>query len=386
MKSAEILAVIFIFLIIFPYIIYPALLWILSKLFKKPVKIDNNYKPPITFILSVHNEEKLLRKTIESVFNSGYPLELINFIIGSDGSTDNSCTIVKELMEKYKKLELYEFPRSGKNFVINQIVPQAKTNIIIFIDADTNILPGTLDSYLSYYSDDTVGSVVASVDYFNKIGNSGSFGEALYQKLESFIRIWEGNIKSNTNTLSAMYGIKKELFSPIPNDNVCDDLYILLNVSLKRKRVIFDKSTKVIDIRRKSMSGEMKRRIRFVAGGLAAIWSMKRLLIPDYGWVSFFLFSHKLLRYFSPLLLIGLFICTFFMVPNSVFYQIFIYGQLILYMFSFLGWVLEKIKINFILFKVPLFFVMINIGFLFGILKFVRGSQNAIWEKVVPNT
>jgi biofilm PGA synthesis N-glycosyltransferase PgaC len=382
----EILSIALFVLLIFPYLFYPIILWFLSKLLNKPVKCDKNYKPAVTFILSVYNEDKLIKDTVESVFQCGYPSELLNFIVGSDGSTDKTCSIVKEMMHKYKNLQLFEFPRSGKNFVLNQIVPKAQTDLILYIDADTRLLPNSLDKFISNFADESIGSVLASVEIYNNEVDSGTFGESLYQKLEAFIRTWEGSIISNTNTLSALYGIKRELYSPLPNDVVCDDMYYILNISLHRKRVIFDNLTKVLDVRRKSLSGEMKRRIRFVAGGLAAIWSLKRLLLPDYGWVSFFLVSHKLLRYSSPLFLIGLIICTFLMPINTKFFLIFAYGQVILYLFSLIGWFLEKLKIYFILFKIPLFFLSINIGFLLGIVKFIKGTQNSIWDKVVQNT
>ncbi|OGU11992.1 MAG: hypothetical protein A2X61_12400 [Ignavibacteria bacterium GWB2_35_12] len=386
MSIPEFLILLFLFLLIYPIIFYPLILWLLSKLFNKPVQQKQNYEPDVTFILSVYNEEELIRDAIESVFKSGYPIDKLNLIVGSDGSNDKTCNIIHELMLKYKNLVLYEFPRSGKNYVLNQIVPKAKSEIILYIDADSRIIPNSLETYLSNYFDDNVGSVLASIVIYSDDSNTGSIGESLYHKLESYIRIWESSIKTNTNTLSALYGVKKELYTPIPNDLVCDDLYNIISVSLQNKRVIYDEDTKVIEVRRKTLKGELRRRVRFVAGGLNTLWNLKKEIIKDFGWTSFFIISHKLIRYFSPIFLIGIFILTLILTPNSKLFPYFAYGQLLLYLSTLIGWVFEKMKINIILFKLPLFFISINIGFLLGLIKFLLATPNAAWDKVVNNS
>jgi cellulose synthase/poly-beta-1,6-N-acetylglucosamine synthase-like glycosyltransferase len=381
----EIILLILFFLLIYPFVIYPLLLWIFSKLFRKTIKQDVSYKPEVTFILSVYNEEELVSEAIESVFNCGYPNELIHLIIGSDGSTDNTSNIIEELMHKHKNISFYEFPRSGKNYVLNQIIPKSNTEIILFIDADSRIIPNSLELYLSKYYDENVGSSLAAIEIINDENNTGSFGETLYHKFESNIRRWESAIKTNTNTLSALFGIKKELYKPIPNDLVCDDLFHILSISLQNKRVIYDEDTKVIEVRRKTLKGELRRRVRFVAGGLSTLWNLKKEIIKDFGWTSFFILSHKLIRYLSPFFLIGIFISTILLTSNSKLFPYFAIGQLVLYSSTLIGWVFEKMKINFILFKIPLFFISINIGFLLGIFKFLLATPNSAWDKVIKS-
>ena len=372
------------FLLAYIFIFYPLLLWILSKIFEKKTIINHSYKPPVTFIIAAHNEANYIADAIESIYNSGYPIELLNVIVGSDGSTDNTINVLKQLQNKYNTLKVLEFNRSGKNFVINQLIKEVETEIVMFMDADLRIKYGNLNNALNKFSDASIGCVMSSLEIIQQTNNDnvGSFGEILYQKLETNIRIFESRIKSNVNSLGTLYGIKIKYFIAYPNDLVCDDLFTILSIVKHRKRVIFCNDSAVTEVRSKSLKGEMQRRIRLVGGGLSTLWQMKRLLMPDYGWSSFFLLSHKLSRYFSPILLISILILTFLNDTSSLFFKVVAIAQLILYFSALMGWLLEKIKIKFFLFRIFVFFISMNVSFLLGIIRFISGGQNSKWERI----
>ncbi len=387
MSIPEIIILTLFFALLYIFILYPILLWIFSKIFKKPLKIDINFKPLVTFIISAYNEEKYIKAAIESIISSGYPSNLIRIIVGSDGSTDNTATIVKELQNKYDGISLYEFERSGKNYVLNQLVLKADTEIIMFMDADLRINKGILDDCLNKFSNSSIGCVMCSLNIIqqNNNNNIGTFGEILYQKLETKIRHYESLINSNVNSLGTLYGIRKQYFINFPNDLVCDDFFTILSIAKHKKRVFFDQLLEVIEIREKSLKGEIKRRVRLVAGGLSTIWKMKRLLLPDYGWTTFFLISHKLIRYLSPLFLITFIVIMLLMNQDSFLFKPLVYSQLFLYITATLGYLLEKINIRFFLFRISVFFISMNIGFLLGIFRFLKQGQNSKWDRVDAN-
>ncbi|TAL69741.1 MAG: glycosyltransferase [Bacteroidetes bacterium] len=371
----------FIFELVYAFFLYPWILCILSKLFSKPVRKNLNFYPEITVIIASYNEENYIEDAVNSIYESGYPAELINTLIGSDGSTDNTSNVVKQLINKYPKIRLFEYPRSGKNYLLNQLVPNAETEIIFYMDADLRISYGTFNKLLSILADDDVGSVMASLKIVRYDDNTGYLGESSYQYLETFIRRWESSIYSCTNSLGTLYCIKKEHYNALPNNLVCDDLYRILYVSFKGKRVIFDNDSEVIEVRQKSLKGELRRRFRLTAGSLSTIWKLKRLLLPDYGWISFFVISHKIARYASPFMLIGIFISSLILSAYSDLYLIFVYGQLILYFSALIGWLFEKINIKFLPFRISLLFITMNVSFIIGILWFLIGGQNAKWER-----
>ncbi len=87
-----------------------------------------NQKPKLSVIIPAYNEEKRLPKTLAEI--DGY-LRKQSFeseiIVVSDGSTDRTTEMVKDLMGKIKNLRLIEFKkRQGKGFGVKTGILEAK--------------------------------------------------------------------------------------------------------------------------------------------------------------------------------------------------------------------------------------------------------------------
>jgi len=111
----------------------------------------------ISFLIAVHNEEKLIGKVLDNLLN--IPCDDYEIIVGLDGCNDKSEEIVKAYKKvKYCKLNL----RKGKNAVINKLVEQASGDIIIIHDADWLFrVPdkGSLDRLIALFKSQKVGGV-----------------------------------------------------------------------------------------------------------------------------------------------------------------------------------------------------------------------------------
>lgn len=364
-------------------VIYPLVLNLISIFVKSPLRLKKDYEPEITILIAAYNEEELITDCLNSVLNCDYPKEKMRILVGSDGSTDRTNEIVKSYQDNYDNIQLFEYGRSGKNKVLNELVKNVKTEISFFLDADLRLRKDSLRNLVGILSDEKVGAALASVNIvkYDDNLNAGSHGESVYQKYESFLRAKESEIHSNINSLGTLYGIKTEYFKPFPSDTVCDDLFNVFSIALKDKRIIFDKNTIVDEVRLKSLNQEFFRRVRVVAGGLSTISYSSGLISPAYGWSSFFIWSHKMLRWFSPIFVILIFILTFLVPIESEIKTVLIWLQLFLYFSAFIGFILEKAKISVVFFKLAYFYLSMNAAFFVGILRFLQGKQNAAWDR-----
>ncbi len=379
----EILLIVSLGLVFYTFVIYPFLLMLLSAVFKKTLKTNTEYKPDISIVISAYNEEEYIQDAVESLFSTDYPLEKISVFVGSDGSSDRTYEIVNGLKEKYNNLHLYNFGRLGKNRVLNEVFPHTSTELVFFMDADCRADKDSISRMVETFSDPTVGAVIASMNSIDEGSNDniGRLGETLYQKYEMVLRVGESRIKSTVNSLGAFYGIRRETYKPLPSDKVCDDYMPLLDSIAVNKRVIFLREASVTEVRKKSLNNEISRRIRFTAGAMSTVWYAKKLFNPKYGWITFFLFSHKIIRWLTPLFLIAAAVFTLLLSPDSAIRLPLMIAQGTLYFVAFLGWILEKLKLKLVIFKIPLFFITMNIGFFLGIIRFIAGLQNAMWER-----
>ncbi len=377
-----ILIAVFLYPVLHSYILYPFYLVLLKAIYKKGINKDYSCKPTVSIVISAYNEEKLIRDCVQSLLDLVYPKEKIEILVGSDGSSDKTSEIVKELAEKDSRIRLFEYGRSGKNKVLNQTVPLTKNDIICFMDADCRLTKNGLSELMSNFADEEVGAAICKMESIGEdTEDTGGKGEKLYQAYEIFLRSSESEIYSTVNSLGAFYGIRREMYKPLTNMQICDDYMPILDTMTEGKRVIFDKKAIVNEVREKSLDDEFGRRVRVSAGGLATVKEAASLLNPFNQPVSFFLWSHKVLRWFSPVFLLIVFLLSLSLDLSDTIAKYILYPQLAFYGMALFGWLLDKIKLNNIIFKIPLFFVSMNAGFLLAIFKFISKKHEAIWSR-----
>jgi cellulose synthase/poly-beta-1,6-N-acetylglucosamine synthase-like glycosyltransferase len=372
-----------IILILYPLLIYPFIIKVLSA--KKPdIKSNPIIENPvaITIIISAYNEEGLISDAIHSVFNSDYPPSLIQLIVGSDGSTDNTNNILLSMRNLYPNLEPHILDRMGKNAVLNTLSPLARGKYLFYMDADCRLQKDSINRLLSILKNEDIGAVISSMNSIEEedsVNNLGGQGEGKYQMHEQTLRINESKIHSTVSALGAFYGIKKEFYSPLPNKNVCDDWMPLMHVLMNNKRVVSLDDTEVFEVRGKSLKNEINRRIRITSGGIATIWASKKLLNPKYGWVTFALFSHKVMRNLLPLFTFAIIILSLILFNTIYFLPIF----LIMLLFVILSLIGKFSKKSNKLTKVPklcsYFIFMVTAQFL-GLISFLFDKNISTWD------
>jgi glycosyltransferase involved in cell wall biosynthesis len=93
-------------------------------------------KETVSVILPVYNEEKVLKRSVESIKNVLEKMpNKYEIIISEDGSTDRTAEIAKSL-ECGAIRALNNRKRKGKGAAIKHATERAKGNVIIFMDAD----------------------------------------------------------------------------------------------------------------------------------------------------------------------------------------------------------------------------------------------------------
>jgi glycosyltransferase involved in cell wall biosynthesis len=361
------------FMFAYPLVIYPIILAILPK--NKIKKRDENINS-LSVIIAAYNEEEHIVECIESILQSDITGLNLEILVGSDGSDDRTVDLVKTINSEIVKV--FDFPRQGKNQTLNQLVKESNNENLLFIDADFRLKSNNIKDLLANFGKLDVGIIICPIEMRTKSGEDSKEGESVYQKYESYIRRNESQIASCVNSLGS-YIIKKEIFESIPSDKYCDDLHSILTSIKKGKRVYFDEENKIQEVRKSNFFEDYSRRKRLVGGGLSTIFAFKDLLSFSNGWSAFFLWSHKILRWFSSVFLLLAYIVSLFML-DSIFGLLTAYTISVLIIISAIGYLLEKGEMSNPL-KLPLFFVSMNIGFIKGIMHYLYGNQNAKWSR-----
>jgi cellulose synthase/poly-beta-1,6-N-acetylglucosamine synthase-like glycosyltransferase len=362
------------------FLLYPALLKILSTVFKKEVRVSGDYFPSIDLVVAAYNEEKLIEGAIHSIYEDTYPPHLLKVWVANDGSGDRTAEILASLQKDFPSLHVLNLPRTGKNGALNEVFKKLTGDVTVFMDADCLIIKGGLQQLVSPFYDREVGAVIGRMSFDRNNNNAGTQGESFYQRLEHIMRSEESSISSIVSSLGAFYAVRKEYIRPLPNNNVCDDYLPLLRVAKLNKRIIYAPQAKVTEIREKDTSYEFGRIVRFTSGGLASLRETKSLLLPHYGWVSFFLWSHKILRWISPFFLLALFIASGIGAFKSSWIAFLFAVQVVFYSMAFFGWLMEKRNGGNSFLKLSYFFFIMNLSMMVGVYRFFKNTSTAQWE------
>ncbi|HKF24640.1 MAG TPA: glycosyltransferase, partial [Candidatus Acidoferrum sp.] len=121
--------------------------------------------PGVTVLIPAHNEEPVIVQTITSVLASDYPD--MHVVVVNDGSTDNTGALLDENFSTEPRVNIIHQVNRGKASALNNAMAHAQTEIVVTIDADTEIEPDAIRQLVRHFSNPKIGAVAGNV----KVGN-----------------------------------------------------------------------------------------------------------------------------------------------------------------------------------------------------------------------
>ena len=119
-------------------------------------------KPKVTVIVPVYNAGKFLNKCLDSIL--GQTLKNFQVICVNDGSTDNSCEILKEYENK---ITLLQTNNEGASIARNKALALAEGTYTIFLDADDTIPEDYIESLYQEAKNSKADIVITGFNYIH---------------------------------------------------------------------------------------------------------------------------------------------------------------------------------------------------------------------------
>src|SRR2546430_468137 len=88
-----------IFLILYPILIYPTLVFLLGLIWPRTRK-RRSWCPSVTVLIPAYNEAQNIAATIQNKLDQDYPRNQLEIIVISDGSTDGPMTLFADLVPR----------------------------------------------------------------------------------------------------------------------------------------------------------------------------------------------------------------------------------------------------------------------------------------------
>lgn len=370
------------------YVLYPFIL----KFFTLGKKLDyKEYSPQddlplLTVMMSVYNEEVVIGQKIKSIFESDYPKEKIEVLVGSDCSTDSTNQQLKELTAIYPNLKFFEYhERQGKIGTMNTLLDMAQGEIIVSTDANVMLDKNTLFELVRYFKDEKVGLVDTRMKN-TRIQHDGiSFQESFYIGHEVMVKHREGLLWGTMiGPFGGCFAIRKDLYKKPHFNTLVDDFFISMQVLRQGSRCLNNLESVVYEDVSNLISEEFRRKVRIATGNFQNLKEFGGLLWPIYKPVAFAFLSHKVIRWLGPLFILLAIVSIPFLM-NIYLYQFIAIAMGVVFLIPLFDYLLRSVGINFKLFRFVTHFFSMNIALMLGFFKYLKGVESNVWQPTQRN-
>lgn len=368
-------------LLIYPYLGYPLLVFLLTKVWSNSVE-SKDYTPNVSVLIAAYNEEHDIAATISNKLGLDYPADRIEVIVVSDASTDATEDIARNLAKDNKGhlKVLIQRPRQGKTAALNMASSHAKGDIFVFSDANSIYAKDALTRMMRNFADPSVGYVTGRMVYTHESGSSLGVESNMYMRYEDLLRRSETRLGSVVGVDGGIDAVRSNLYETMRPDQL-PDFVLPLSVVKCGYRVVYEPTAVLQEVALKKALDEYRMRVRVTLRALWAMYDMSSLFnVKRYGLYSWQLISHKLLRYtaFVPLFLLlplnGL------LWDQGPIYRLALVGQGVFYGLALFGKLIEGMRIRLHLPRLAYYFLVLNIACAIACVKFAKGEKQIIWS------
>ena len=376
------------FLLIYTWIFFPGWMLFAFRRSHKDQALDLGSRDtlPLTIVMFVHNEEGVLERSLAALQTCPKDLWDASFLVISDASTDDSHNIVERFASLDQRFTLIKSDeRLGKpgQWHRHQEMLRARQGYLLCLDADVLMqVEGwdVLHRLVSKYPD----AIIAGRSRSQSDSEEVYFdSESLYLSLETRLKLAEGDIfNSAIGVFGACYILPCKNLPVIPPKLTVDDFFIAYAQLKAGKPSIVSHEIVAHEYVSGKLAVEFRRKRRITCGNWQNLLMLPKLSGRSSFQTLWLLWSHKILRWLTPILGLALIVAGFFLdidvQPYGYFWSLTCIGLIISCMvIHFLGerFFHHSPKIL----RGITYFIIMNMAVLCGTFDFILGRHHGIW-------
>ena len=367
-------------LLIYAYFVYPLLMATIAGR-SKVTALDGNslYQkklPSVAVLVAAFNEEKHIAARIENLLQQDYPREKLQIIVGSDGSSDGTAEIARKYAAPRTVVHEFRVNR-GKASVLNDLVARASADVLVFTDANTVFNADTVRQLVLALNAQT--SAVCG-ELILEARHQGNNQDHQYWNFERRLKAAESNIGGLLGANGGVYAIHRACYQPLRPDTICDDFVIAMNIAVAGKGLRYIPAAAAFEDTPTDMVAEFHRRVRIGIGNYQALFRHPQYLFGGSWALSFTYFSHKVLRWLTPHLLILVLASSIFLAGTSL-YKLAAVSQLLGYAAAIAVFWLRNRYAWPKSIRAALLFATLNLAFLVAFKRFLAADYSGSWRR-----
>lgn len=382
----DLLIIISVAMLVYIYAGYYCILRLVSLFYPgREEQPDVRNLPTVTVLLTVFNEEAKIQDRLKNILDSDYPKHLLNIIVASDGSTDSTDEIVKSMSHPHIFL-VRPAQREGKTATQNYALEFVAGEIVIITDAETFFDTSCISNLVTPFSDPKVGGVDGHLQFDIDKESAVSESQGIYWRQELALRKLESRLGFLAVSSGPVIAIRRELI-PKMVDTVGEDCLLPLEVVKRGYLMKHQETALAYDRMNYAVAQEFRARARMTQRNWQGTWLYPDLLNPLKNFrVAVGLWSHKLLRWLSPIFLVAWLVSSVFVIYQSstqsvsLFIIILAISGVSFFVLGLVGAFLNYYGRRLSGISFIWTFWLANLGFLLGLLKAISGKKITVYR------
>lgn len=363
----------------YSYVLYPLCLAAMVRLLPSPPRHhadSTGARPAVACIVAAFNEERHIPARIANVLAQSYEPEKLTLYVGSDGSRDGTGQLIAARQGVRVKAFVFDKNR-GKASVLNDLVAASREPILVFSDANTMFETDAVARLVERFDDAAVGAVCGELQLLDA---NGSNQDSAYWRIERFLKRSEAQLGGLLGANGAIYAVRREAYRPIAHDTIIDDFCIAMTAAANGWKLVYEQRAVAIEETPDDIAGEYGRRVRIGIGNYQAFFRHPEYLTAT-NWATRFAYvSHKVLRWFTPHLMVVALAASALLSAEAPLYRLLLLLQLAVYGAAALVWYFNcERRLPRIVAMVYLLLTL-NWAFLVAFGRYVTGRYSGSWR------
>ena len=255
------------------------------------VKNSNQEEPVVDILVAARDEQNVITKLTEMLFDLDYPHDKLNIFIIDDGSVDNTNQILQRLSAKYKKLKIISRNKDaggGKSGALNYALQFTEGEWIFILDADAQLKKDTLKRIITFANNESLYAVQLRKSVLNSNKNFLTTCQSIEMSMDAIFQYGRLTISGVSELRGNGQLIKKDILigcGLFNEDTVTDDLDLSLRLLLSNSKIGILWDPPVMEEAVENLSALFAQRQRWAEGGLQRFFDYGGQLI--FGGISF---------------------------------------------------------------------------------------------------
>ncbi len=254
--------------------------------------------PHVTAVIATRADAASVRERVDDLLRSAYPESLLEVVVAYDArATDPIAAWTGEGASRVRIVRGDE--PGGKAAALNAGVRAARGEVHVFADSGQRFGVDAIALLAQAVLRPKVGAASGRLE-LARGAKAPALPLRLYWSLERWLRSREADVHSAVGVTGAIYAMRRELWSPLPEGLILDDLYVPMQLVLRGQRIAYVEAARAYETRATTDGNEYRRKVRTLTGVLQLCAWLPHTLTPlrNPVWTQFV--THKLLRLLTP--------------------------------------------------------------------------------------